>query len=144
MGNSISIQNIVNFEDVQKFVSDTKSHVIINVMEISDQDILILNTISAETEADVINSLIDEGEFDRKILVYGKNNGDIEKIFNKQKKLMNYGFTEVYVYLGGLFEWVLLQDIYGKDLFKTSRSVSDILSYKKYVSTFRFVGDDAP
>ena len=130
MGNSISIQNIVNFEDVQKFVSDTKSHVIINVMEISDQDILILNTISAETEADVINSLIDEGEFDRKILVYGKNNGDIEKIFNKQKKLMNYGFTEVYVYLGGLFEWVLLQDIYGKDLFKTSRSVSDILRYK--------------
>lgn len=130
MGNSISIQNIVNFEDVQKFVSDTKSRVIINVMETSDQDILILNTISAETEADVINSLIDEGEFDRKILVYGKNNADIEKIFNKQKKLMNYGFTEVYVYLGGLFEWVLLQDIYGKDLFKTSRSVSDILRYK--------------
>lgn len=130
MGNSISIQNIVNFEDVQKFVSDTKSHVIINVMETFDQDILILNTINAETEADVINSLIDEGEFDRKILVYGKNNGDIEKIFNKQKKLMNYGFTEVYVYLGGLFEWVLLQDIYGKDIFKTSRSVSDILRYK--------------
>lgn len=130
MGNSISIQNIVNFEEVQKFVSDTKSRVIINVMETSDQDILILNTISAEAEADVINSLIDEGEFDRKILVYGKNNADIEKIFNKQKKLMNYGFTEVYVYLGGLFEWVLLQDIYGKDLFKTSRSVSDILRYK--------------
>jgi hypothetical protein len=130
MGNSISIQNIVNFEDVQQFVSGTKSHILINVMETFDQDILILNTISAETEADVINSLIDEGDFDRKILVYGKNTADIEKVFNKQKKLMNYGFTEVYVYLGGLFEWVLLQDIYGKDLFKTSRSVSDILRYK--------------
>jgi len=45
--------------------------------------------------------------------------------------LVALGFTEVYIYLGGLFEWVLLQDIYGTELFKTTRRVADILRYKK-------------
>lgn len=130
MGNASSTQNIINFEDVQKFVSATPSNILINVMEASDQDTLILKTLSADAEVDTINNLIDEGEFDRKILVYGRNSGDIEKVLNKQKKLMTYGFTEVYVYLGGLFEWVLLQDIYGTELFKTTRPVTDILRYK--------------
>lgn len=130
MGNTASIQNIANFEDVQKFVLAADC-VILNVMDAADQDTLILKTLSAEAEADVINRLIDEGEFDRKILVYGRNGGDVEKVLTKQRKLMNYGFVEVYVYLGGLFEWVLLQDIYGGELFRTTRSVADILRYKK-------------
>ena len=130
MGNTASIQNIANFEDVQKFVLAADC-VILNVMDAVDQDTLILKTLSADAEADVMNRLIDEGEFDRKILVYGRNGGDVEKVLTKQRKLMNYGFVEVYVYLGGLFEWVLLQDIYGDELFKTTRSVADILRYKK-------------
>jgi rhodanese-related sulfurtransferase len=130
MGNAGSIQNIANFEDVQRFVSSDE-HIIINVMEQADQDILIAKTLSADKEADVINSKIDDGDFDCKILVYGRNNSDFEKVLGKQRKLMSYGFTEVYVYLGGLFEWVLLQDIYGAVLFKTTRQVSDILRYKK-------------
>lgn len=130
MGNSSSKQNIANFEDVQRFVLAT-DHVILNVMDAVDQDTLILKTLSAVAEVDALNTLMDDGEFDRKILVYGRNSGDVEKVLNKQKQLVALGFTEVYVYLGGLFEWVLLQDIYGAELFKTTRHVADILRYKK-------------
>lgn len=130
MGNSVSKQNIVNFEDVQKFVSETH-HVILNVMDDADQDTLISKTLSAVAEVDALNTLMDDGEFDRKILVYGRNGGDVEKVLKKQKQLVALGFTEVYIYLGGLFEWVLLQDIYGTELFKTTRRVADILRYKK-------------
>jgi hypothetical protein len=129
MGNSASIQNIANFEFVQQFVS-SNTHILLNVMDAADQDILIVRTLSAIAEVDALNTLMDDGEFDRKILVYGRNNNDIEKVLKKQKQLIALGFTEVYVYLGGLFEWVLLQDIYGKDLFKTTRTVTDILRYK--------------
>ena len=130
MGNSVSKQNIANFEDVQKFVSET-DHVILNVMDDADQDTLISKTLSAVAEVDALNTLMDDGEFDRKILVYGRNGGDVEKVLKKQKQLVALGFTEVYIYLGGLFEWVLLQDIYGTELFKTTRRVADILRYKK-------------
>lgn len=130
MGNSVSKQNIVNFEDVQKFVSE-RDHVILNVMDDADQDTLISKTLSAVAEVDALNTLMDDGEFDRKILVYGRNGGDVEKVLKKQKQLVALGFTEVYIYLGGLFEWVLLQDIYGTELFKTTRRVADILRYKK-------------
>lgn len=129
MGNSASIQNIANFEFVQQFVS-SNTHILLNVMDTADQDTLIVRTLNAIAEVDALNTLMDDGEFDRKILVYGRNNNDIEKVLKKQKQLMALGFTDVYVYLGGIFEWVLLQDIYGKDLFKTTRTVTDILRYK--------------
>ena len=102
MGNSISNQDIANFEDVQKFVLATDC-VILNVMDAADQDTLILKTLSAVAEVDALNTLMDDGEFDRKILVYGRNSADVEKVLKKQKQLMALGFTEVYVYLGGLF-----------------------------------------
>jgi hypothetical protein len=34
------------------------------------------------------------------------------------------------MYLGGMFEWMLLQDIYGRDEFPTTSKVLDILKYK--------------
>jgi hypothetical protein len=36
----------------------------------------------------------------------------------------------VFVYTGGLFEWLLLQDIYGKDEFPTTSDELDILKYR--------------
>ncbi len=130
MGNSSSIKKPANFEDVQRFVSVKDAHILLNVMDETYQDVLIFKTLSAYDEVKTLETLIDDAEFDYKILVYGKNMSDIEKILKKQKQLEALGFSEVYVYFGGLFEWVLLQDIYGKELFKTTRSVSDILRYK--------------
>jgi len=36
----------------------------------------------------------------------------------------------VHIYPGGIFEWLLLQDIYGDDMFKTTSKELDILKYK--------------
>jgi len=40
------------------------------------------------------------------------------------------GFTNVYVYPGGIFEWLLLQDIYGENEFPTTKIEIDILKFK--------------
>ena len=43
---------------------------------------------------------------------------------------MSLGFINVYMYSGGLFEWLLLQDIYGDEEFPTTKKDIDILKYK--------------
>jgi hypothetical protein len=40
------------------------------------------------------------------------------------------GFTNVHIYTGGIFEWMLLYEIYGKDLFKITQYEIDILRYR--------------
>ena len=53
-----------------------------------------------------------------------------QKIYNKYNQLINLGFQKVYIYLGGLFEWLCLQDIYGKNNFPTIGEELDILKYR--------------
>jgi len=36
----------------------------------------------------------------------------------------------IYIYPGGIFEWLCLQDIYGDELFPTTKKELDILKYK--------------
>jgi hypothetical protein len=48
----------------------------------------------------------------------------------KYLKLQELGFSNIYIYPGGLFEWLCLQDIYGHDSFKTTKQEIDILKYK--------------
>ena len=38
--------------------------------------------------------------------------------------------TNIYIYPGGLFEWLCLQDIYGYEKFPTSGKLLDILKFK--------------
>ena len=61
-----------------------------------------------------------------RIIVYGMNSTD-ETIVKKYDQLIGLGFTNVYIYLGGLFEWLLLQDIYGLEEFTTTSKQLDIL-----------------
>jgi hypothetical protein len=63
------------------------------------------------------------------IVLYGKNSSDYSVLEKKNKQLISLGF-KVLIYLGGLFEWVLLQDIYGADQFPTSKRNLDILKYR--------------
>jgi hypothetical protein len=53
-----------------------------------------------------------------------------ESIVVKYNQLNKLGFTNIHVYVGGLFEWMLLQDIYGEDMFKTTKKELDILKFK--------------
>jgi hypothetical protein len=63
------------------------------------------------------------------VVVYGRNTCD-DTAYKKYRQICSLGFTEVYVYSGGLFEWLLLQDIYGKDNFPTSKPAADILQHR--------------
>ena len=64
-----------------------------------------------------------------RIIIYGKNCND-EKIYKKYQQLLSLGFYNVFVYPGGLFEWLLLQDIYGTEEFPTTSKQLDVLKYK--------------
>ena len=63
------------------------------------------------------------------IIIYGKNAND-DTIYNKYEQLLKLGFMNVFIYSGGMFEWLCLQDIYGNELFPTTKKELDILKYK--------------
>ena len=128
MGNSQSTQKI-NFEDIQYVIKNTESHILINTLNENEQECLLPNTVGIHKEVELINQLIKNGNKQVKIIVYGRNCND-EKIYNKYNQLSSLGFYNVYIYTGGLFEWLLLQDIYGSNEFPTSKKELDILKYK--------------
>lgn len=127
MGNAASIRKI-NCEDMQKACKNMNNYIIINTLDTSMQQCLILNTIKIENEEALINSIIKKSK-NKNIIIYGRNCND-EKVYKKYEQLISLGFTNVYIYVGGMFEWLLLQDIYGSDLFPTTSSEIDILKYK--------------
>lgn len=120
----------IGFEDIKYSLEQPNNYIIINTLSISEQSCLIKNTISIYNEEKIINDLIDNYETKKiKIIIYGINSTD-ETVERKYKQLVSLGFTNVYVYFGGLFEWVILQDIYGCDEFPTTQKVVDILKWK--------------
>lgn len=128
MGNNKSMQKI-NFEDIQYALKNHESHILINTLNENEQDCLLPNTIPASSEEKIINKLIQTGNLNIKIIIYGRNCND-EKIYVKYNQFLSLGFYNIYIYLGGLFEWLLLQDIYGHQDFTTSKKITDILRYK--------------
>ena len=128
MGNSQSIQKI-NFEDVQYVLKNNETHLLINTLVETEQGCLIPNTISPKKEEELINKFLKNGKKNIKIIVYGKNSND-EEIYKKHNQLYSLGFYNTYIYTGGLFEWLMLQDIYGFEEFPTTKKELDILKFK--------------
>jgi hypothetical protein len=128
MGVNYSI-NKVNFEYVQNYCNFKNDKLLlINTLAYSKQDCLIKNTITASQEEEILNSYLKKNKTII-ILIYGENCTD-NKVIEKYNQLYKLGFTNLYVYIGGLFEWLLLQDIYGEDEFPTTSKIYDILNYK--------------
>jgi rhodanese-related sulfurtransferase len=128
MGNSQSMQKI-NYEDVQYVIKNSEAHLLINTLNENEQACLIPNTIGIHKEVELINNLLKNGNKHVKIIVYGRNCND-EKIYSKYNQLISLGFYNVYIYTGGLFEWLMLQDIYGSNEFPTTKKEMDILKFK--------------
>jgi len=128
MGNSQSTQKI-NFEDLQFVLKNPESHILINTLNVLEQDCLIPNTINASQEEIIINKLIKNGNKNVKIIIYGRNCND-ENIYKKLNQLTSLGFYNVYIYTGGMFEWMLLQDIYNANDFPITKKELDILKFK--------------
>jgi hypothetical protein len=127
MGNSQSMKKI-NYEDMQNVIKNPEIYLIINTLSLSEQQCLIINTSLPTEEEAIINKYLKENKSIR-IIIYGKNCND-DSVNKKYQQLYSLGFYNIFIYLGGLFEWLLLQDIYGQDLFPTTTKELDLLKYK--------------
>lgn len=120
----------VNFEIVQCAIRKEEEYILINTLPLTDQDCLISGTTDAFQEETILNEILSNYKVpDKKIIVYGKNNEDIS-VYRKTTQLHTLGVKDVHIYLGGMFEWMLLQDVYGKQNFPTTKNIIDILRYK--------------
>lgn len=123
----------INFEDMQSIISTTrKSVIIISTLKLDYQKCIIRGTVPADQEEARINDILsgeDSAGESIMIIVYGKNSTD-GTVREKYEQLLKHGIARVCVYTGGMFEWLLLQDIYGADLFPTTGSELDILRYR--------------
>jgi rhodanese-related sulfurtransferase len=128
MGNTQSVQKI-NYEDVQFVLKNTEIYLLINTLPENEQKCLLPNTTNIYKEIELINKFIQTGHKHVKIIVYGRNCND-EQMYKKYNQLIGLGFYNVYIYTGGLFEWLMLQDIYGESEFPTTQKELDILKYK--------------
>lgn len=140
MGSNQS-KNKINYEDMQHAALNNsvyknndyeKKYVIINTMDKISQSCLIQNTIPIQEEEEMINGILNNKYPNANniiVIVYGMNSND-ESINSKYEQLVKLGIKNVFVYTGGMFEWLLLQDIYGRDLFPTTSRELDILKYK--------------
>lgn len=120
----------INFEDMKQAVRESDKYVIINTLPNDQQDCLICNTTSYQEEERIINTLMKKNKH-IKIIIYGKHCND-DKIYNKYNQMTALGFYQVFVYTGGLFEWLMLQDIFGMDEFPTTKRQLDFLKYRPH------------
>ena len=128
----------LNFQDIQYLIKYYQSernqsirdpYLLINTLQISDQKCVIPYTLVPEKETEIINSLLSEKKTEEiNIIVYGKNCNDFS-VFKKQQQLQSLGFTNVFIYLGGMFEWLLLQDSFHSSLFPTTTIEKDLLVF---------------
>jgi len=119
------IKNKISSEDMQFIISKPNDFIIINTLPDYKQHCLIQGTLSIQQELIFFNKPISN----KGIVIYGMNNND-QTIITKYKDLINRGYPNVYIYIGGLFEWLLLQDIYGSNEFPTTNKELNILQYQ--------------
>lgn len=121
MGNTV--QATANYDDVRH-----SQCLLIHTME--DESILIDRTLTIEKETAKINSLLADHNYDIHIIIYGKNVDDYEALVQKRVQLLKLGFRNVWFYPGGLFEWILLRDVYGTRQFPTTVDAKDLIKYR--------------
>ena len=127
MENSTSTRK-VNFKDDQYSMKNKNKFILINTLNSSRQEVLIKNTLPIDKEEELINTLIKKNQ-NINIIVYDEN-ANAPNLMKKYDQLIGLGFINVFIYPGGLFEWLLLQDIYGYENFPTSKQETDILKFK--------------
>ncbi len=138
MGATQSKNMYVTYCTIQQAIKLGKT--IIHIMNIGDETILIKGTLTAEQEVQRINTWINDIEHtaNNDIFIYGYSDSDFNKLLQRQKQLNGLGFKRVYIYLGGMFEWLLLRDVYSADEFPVDGLIKgaalDILRYNKPVA----------
>lgn len=125
MGQSSSYP-ICSFQDVQ---SQKDEFILINTLPLNKQQYLIKGTLPGIDESTKVNEYLYKNK-NIIIILYGLDCKDMS-VLKKFAQLKTLGFSNVSIYRGGLFEWALLQEIYGCN-FPTEGTISDPLEvYKK-------------
>jgi len=130
MGSSQSVTTVqVGYEDVQLSKTNKNIH-LVNTLPVNDQHCLIDGTVPISKEETLMNSLLATKQTTTcTIILYGKNSAD-ETVLKKHAQMIKLGFKNVYIFGGGLFEWLLLQDIYGSDVFVTNGTERDLIKWR--------------
>jgi hypothetical protein len=102
--------------------------VLINTIPINRQDCLIKGTIKAINEVEFMNKLLKVNK-NKEIIVYGIHHTDLS-VIKKYNQLKKLGFNNVHIYFGGMYEWILLQDVFTSINFQTDGTIKNIVDYK--------------
>jgi hypothetical protein len=120
----------LNFQDMQELIKTPQRVLIINTLPDHEQNCLICNTLPFHSEVAKINQCLTQRQSQNMTLVvYGKNYAD-PTVSAKVKQLLSLGFPQVYVYAGGLFEWLMMQDIFGIEEFPTTKKELNFIQYR--------------
>lgn len=119
----------IGFDDLLHCIKTPEKYAIIHTMSASE-NVLIIGTLTASEEEAFMNDYLSTySENPKTIVLYGRNSCD-DSPRKKRAQLLSFGIRDVYIYSGGMFEWVLLQDIYGVTEFPTTSGVVDLLVYR--------------
>ena len=130
--NNSNDRNKIGFEDVKIAISNQSKYVIINTLSSDLQNILIKNTTPCNEEETIINKIFSDYTMpDLPIIIYGTNYCD-KTIEKKYDQIIKFGHSNVFIYYGGLFEWLLLNELYGNEEFPLNKDHNsiDILLYR--------------
>ena len=120
----------VGFETVVHCIRNPTKYAFIHTLPASEQTVLIKGTLLAAEEEVFMNDYLSKYvETPKTIVLYGRNCCD-ETPKQKYAQLLSLGISDVIIYVGGLFEWLLLQDIYGEAEFPTNGKSLDLLVYR--------------
>lgn len=117
----------IGFTDMKHAVQH--GYVILNTLAETQQGCLITGSLVATEEESIINDFLEHEETDKIIVVYGAHSCD-DSVDKKLDELYEVGFRRVYVYVGGIFEWLMLQDIFGVNEFPTTTRCTDLLVFQ--------------
>ena len=125
MGQSSSYP-ICSFQELQ---TRKDKFVLLNTLPLNRQHYLIKGTLPGLEESVKMNEYLYKNK-NIPVILYGLDCNDTS-VLKKFAQLKTLGFMNVSIYRGGLFEWALLQDIYGSN-FPTEGTLNDPLDvYKK-------------
>ena len=129
MGNVQSLAK-VSYECAKEIALNNGKGILVCTLKEDKERFGILRTIPIDKEEDYINRMIQKRQYDIVIVLYGENMYD-PTVITKYNQLKNIGFVNCHIYFGGLFEWYLLQDVYGSEMFPTKNSpINGCLHFK--------------
>ena len=122
---------------MQRHVSGGAESIIINTLPMTKQHCLIPMTVPPEDEEKIINALISNNKR-MSVIVYGSNCND-STVDVKHRQLIGLGLVNTKIYTGGMFEWLLLQEIYGNVEFPTDGNELDLFLYQPAVTQLKLL-----